>query len=227
MPYGAKARAGVVAVVLLSSGFVFAAAAPANAATTHNVSLTGFSFSPKTLTIEPGDTVTWTNNGGIPHTVTADNGSFDSGSLAPGQTFTHTFAAAATVPYHCSFHGAAGGLGMAGTIVVRPAAPATTAPPVTTRATSPPSPTTPPSAPAVPAAPVPSTPTPAPAQGTAGAPAASVRPTAGATSSTSPPELAHTGSNSAVPAVFAAVLLMTGVVATISGRRRSRRDRRR
>jgi LPXTG-motif cell wall-anchored protein len=219
MPYGVKASAGVGALVVVLSSFVFAAAAaPANAATTHNVSLAGVSFSPKTLTIAPGDTVIWTNNSGLPHTVTADNGSFDSGSLAPGQAFTHTFATAATVAYHCSFHGAAGGIGMAGTVVVRSATPATTAPPVTSPQNAPP--TTAPPATAVPGAPVPSTPATSPT-----APAPGVGPAAGATSAASQPELAHTGSDSAAPALLAAVLLVTGVLAVISGRRRSRADR--
>jgi plastocyanin len=49
--------------------------------------------------------VTWTNNDTAAHTITADDGSFDSGNLNPGDTFTHTFATAAgTVAYHCNYH---------------------------------------------------------------------------------------------------------------------------
>lgn len=43
---------------------------------------------------------------------------FNSGNMAPGASFTHVFAAAGVFPYHCSIHGAAGGVGMAGTITV-------------------------------------------------------------------------------------------------------------
>jgi LPXTG-motif cell wall-anchored protein len=205
-------------VVVLSS-FAFAvAAAPATAATTHNVSLVGFSYSPATLTIAAGDTVIWKNNSAVAHTVTADHGSFDSGSLAPGETFSHTFPTAATVAYHCSFHGAVGGIGMAGTIVVRSSAPPTTAPPVTSPAAAPPGTappaTTPASAPA----------TPAPPAAAPSAPAGAVTPLAGTTSSTSQPELAHTGSNSAATALVAAAFLVAGA-ALMFGRRRTRLDR--
>jgi plastocyanin len=54
-----------------------------------------------------GTTVTWTNHDTVPHTVTADDGSFDSGTLQPGQSYTRTFSSAGNYPYHCSIHGAA------------------------------------------------------------------------------------------------------------------------
>jgi len=60
--------------------------------------------------IPPGTTVTWINNDTVAHTVTADDNSFESGTLQPGQSYTRTFAGIATgasVPYHCSIHGAA------------------------------------------------------------------------------------------------------------------------
>ena len=61
------------------------------------------------ITIQVGDTVRWTNTGGNPHTVTADGGSFDSGSdqddwLRNGDTFVHTFTEAGEFPYHCVVH---------------------------------------------------------------------------------------------------------------------------
>ena len=43
---------------------------------------------------------------------------FDSGNLAAGATFSHVFMTAKSVPYHCKIHGAAGGVGMSGTITV-------------------------------------------------------------------------------------------------------------
>ncbi|MEO8711833.1 MAG: cupredoxin family copper-binding protein [Parafilimonas sp.] len=68
------------------------------------VSIKNFAFSASTLTVSLGTTVKWTNNDATTHTVTADDGSFDSGNIAPGGTFSHTFSAAGTTKYHCSIH---------------------------------------------------------------------------------------------------------------------------
>jgi plastocyanin len=70
----------------------------------NSVSIKNMAFSPGSLTVATGTTVTWTNNDGITHTVTADDGSFNSGNLTPGMSFTHTFNAAGTVSYHCNIH---------------------------------------------------------------------------------------------------------------------------
>jgi len=64
-----------------------------------------FGFSPATLTILPGTTVTWKNKSSAPHTVTSDDGqTFDSGNIAPGGTFTFKFTVAGSYPYHCNIH---------------------------------------------------------------------------------------------------------------------------
>ena len=67
-----------------------------------------FAFSPATLTIKAGTTVTWKNNTTVSHTATSDDGkSFDSGTsnpIAPGGTFSFTFTTAGTFPYHCAIH---------------------------------------------------------------------------------------------------------------------------
>ncbi len=68
------------------------------------VTITDFAFSPATLTVAVGDTVTWTNQDTAAHTVTADDGTFDSGRLATGETFTETFDTAGTYAYHCTMH---------------------------------------------------------------------------------------------------------------------------
>src|SRR4051812_56138 len=96
----------LVLIAIVSIG-ALVAAAPAGAAT-HTVSVVDFSFSPSSLTVGVGDTVTWTNNGGSQHTVTADDSSFDSGTLDPGDSFSHTFTNAGSVAYHCEFHGSPG-----------------------------------------------------------------------------------------------------------------------
>jgi plastocyanin len=63
-----------------------------------------WSYSPNPVTVAAGDVVTWTNVGSFLHTVTADDGSFDSGGLDPGAQFTWTASGAGTVAYHCTFH---------------------------------------------------------------------------------------------------------------------------
>lgn len=68
------------------------------------VSIVDFSFNPATLTVAKGATVTWTNTGSATHTVTADDGSFDSGNLSGGSNFSHTFSTAGTFTYHCAIH---------------------------------------------------------------------------------------------------------------------------
>jgi plastocyanin len=63
-----------------------------------------WTYSPNPVTVAAGDVVTWTNVGGFLHTVTADDGSFDSGALDPGGQFTWTASGAGTMAYHCTFH---------------------------------------------------------------------------------------------------------------------------
>jgi plastocyanin len=75
-------------------------------------------FVPDLLQVPVGARVTWVNDGRNPHTVTADDGSFDSGAMPPGASFALTFPRPGTYQYFCRYHGAAGGLGMAGTVVV-------------------------------------------------------------------------------------------------------------
>jgi plastocyanin len=63
-------------------------------------------FTPSSIVVVLGvnNTVIWTNNDASPHTVTANDGSFSSGNLNPGDTFTFTFTDAGTYYYHCSYH---------------------------------------------------------------------------------------------------------------------------
>jgi plastocyanin len=94
-------------------------AVPAHAAT-HNITVTDNTYDPRTLRIEPGDTVVWTARN-TQHTVTADDGSFDfhlDRTLAVGEQVSVTFPDAGTVRYHCKLHGAKDGVGMAGVIRV-------------------------------------------------------------------------------------------------------------
>ena len=100
---GRTLLAGIAAVLI---------AAPAWSATS-DVRVSGFSFSPSSVTIAPGDTVSWTFAGpDLNHSVTSDAGqaeSFDSDPVgsplhAPGDTFSHTFSATGSFGYFCKVH---------------------------------------------------------------------------------------------------------------------------
>src|SRR5579859_7774898 len=79
---------------------------------TVTVSMLDDSFSPAELTVTPGTTVHFVNAGLHKHTVTADDGSFDSGQLASGKSFDQTFTKVGDVPLYCANHGDKGGVGM-------------------------------------------------------------------------------------------------------------------
>lgn len=74
-------------------------------------------FDQQVVRIEPGRSVEWTMAGNAHHTVTADDGSYDSGDLAPGSGFEQTFTAPGVYHYYCRYHGSPGA-GMIGTVVV-------------------------------------------------------------------------------------------------------------
>ena len=91
-----------VTLTLAAAGLT--AALPARAAATHQVAITNFKFDPADLPIAAGDTVTFTNTDGAPHTVTADSGSFDSGRLNNGAAASMVFGSPGEYAYHCNFH---------------------------------------------------------------------------------------------------------------------------
>lgn len=82
------------------------------------VNLVDNEFEPTELTIKAGTTVIFTNIGNRTHTVTADDGSFDSGRLRSGATFEFTFTDPGEYPFYCEPHGDPGGEGMSGVIIV-------------------------------------------------------------------------------------------------------------
>lgn len=75
-------------------------------------------FDPQVLRVEPGTIVEFHNDGRNPHTVTADDGGYDSGILQNGQVFDHTYSSPGVYPFNCRLHGAPGGIGMSGIVVV-------------------------------------------------------------------------------------------------------------
>jgi plastocyanin len=71
-----------------------------NSTTTNaKVSITSSGFSPASLTIVSGSTVSWTNSDNTAHTVTTADGSINSGDIAPESTYTKTFTTAGTYNY--------------------------------------------------------------------------------------------------------------------------------
>ncbi len=74
----------------------------------------GMSFSPASLTISVGDTVTFTNRDGAPHTATAVDGSFTTATLRKGKSETITFDTAGSFDFFCKIHP-----GMKGNITVQ------------------------------------------------------------------------------------------------------------
>lgn len=93
------------------------AAAPAGAfAAEQQVVIDQHMFMPATLTIHPGDKVTWINKDTDPHTVTSDDHgkTFNSNVLDAGQSWSLTFSKTGTFGYYCTVHPY-----MQGTVVVK------------------------------------------------------------------------------------------------------------
>jgi len=79
-----------------------------------NTSATGYSPDTIVVVIGMNNTVTWTNDDSMPHTVTSASSLFDSGNMNPGDTFTYTFTTPGTYQYGCSYHP-----WMKGTVIVK------------------------------------------------------------------------------------------------------------
>jgi len=68
----------------------------------NQVLIKGFAFNPAVLNVKVGDTVTWTNNDSVAHTISGND--FKSNNLASGQSYSFTFTSAGTFDYICSIH---------------------------------------------------------------------------------------------------------------------------
>lgn len=84
------------------------------------VPVANYAYNPGTLEIPAGTTVIFRNDDPDPHTVTSETGAFPEGLLEEQSEFTFTFDTEGEFPYFCLYHGAAGGVGMAGLIRVVP-----------------------------------------------------------------------------------------------------------
>lgn len=101
--------AGCVAGVLLAA----AQSVSADDGRVRQVAIPGKAFAPSVLQVLVGDTVAWQNGDVSNHTVTAEDGAFDSGFLSPGSTFSLVFPRTGRFDYHCTIHKY-----MTGTVVV-------------------------------------------------------------------------------------------------------------
>lgn len=113
----------VCAAACGSSNYGSSSGATSTGGTTGNGAITvdaqSSRFSPATITVSPGQTVTWKNMDSIDHTVTSGtngqpDGKFDH-VLHPGDTFQFTFSQAGSYPYFCRYHFS---MGMTGTVSV-------------------------------------------------------------------------------------------------------------
>jgi plastocyanin len=90
-------------LALGAMAMLVAAAAPVYAADME-VKIDNFSFTPQTLTIKAGDTVTFVNHDDIPHTVVSKTLAFKSKPLDTDDKFSFTFTTPGTFAYFCSLH---------------------------------------------------------------------------------------------------------------------------
>lgn len=78
--------------------------APKRAASVRRTTIKNISYLQPRITVAVGTTVEWTNGDPLPHTVTANDKSFNSGLIQPGKTYRHMFTKAGTFSYYCIPH---------------------------------------------------------------------------------------------------------------------------
>ena len=105
---------GMETLLEVSPDAPFAARSQPAAAAGAAAAIEGFAFAPPTLTVQAGQEITWKNHDPAEHTVTAKDGSFDSGTMAQGATFAATLDDPGEYRYICALHP-----GMTGKVVVK------------------------------------------------------------------------------------------------------------
>lgn len=131
-------RTGKVAGVLLllsPTAIAIAATADEGGRATADVTLASNAFTPKNISIAPGDTVHWHATDGI-HNVKLDDGSYLSGDPTSNLDASRTFPTAGTFAYYCQVHGGKNGAGMSGTVTVGTSGSTTVTPTATATATA-------------------------------------------------------------------------------------------
>jgi plastocyanin len=94
--------------------------------TAKTIEIKDFSFQPSSITVPVGTIVTWVNSDPSSHTVTSDDGKFNSGNIITGGQFKFTFSQPGTYKYHCNIHPS-----MTGVVTVTSAQPVVTPPAAT------------------------------------------------------------------------------------------------
>ena len=119
-----RIKISTIGLPLISACFLFLSCSKSNsdlidesndnteASIEHRVYMKSSTFTPSLMTLTAGKPVAWINDDNLVHRVTADDGSFDSGDMQPGATFSRTFNMPGTFPYHCKYH-----QGMTGTVI--------------------------------------------------------------------------------------------------------------
>jgi amicyanin len=125
-----RAALAAAAAVALLAAVLASALKPAKlpatqkvAAAHYSVQMANYAFAPAAITVDEGDTITWTNQDTAPHTVTTTSGPerLNSPYLSKGQSWSYTFTAPGTYMYYCTVHP-----DMRAEVIVRAPAPATT-----------------------------------------------------------------------------------------------------
>ena len=100
LSFGAAIATAIV--LFVGAGFSVNAQQPQGGSA--EVKIDNFSFSPATINVPVGTTITWTNRDDIPHTVVSDDKVFKSKVLDTDEKFSFTFGKPGTYPYFCSIH---------------------------------------------------------------------------------------------------------------------------
>jgi plastocyanin len=94
----------VLRAALLAISIAVLPAAALAAGKTHTVTIEGLKFNPERLEVAAGDTVIWTNQDVVPHTVTASRAKVESGEIAPGKSWRFVAKKKGEMPYICRIH---------------------------------------------------------------------------------------------------------------------------
>lgn len=172
-------------------------------AASNTVTIRDYRFDPAVVTVNVGDSVTWTNRDPVAHSVRWTSGGLnDSAAIGKDQSYHQTFSASGTFSYICGIHGASmGGLVIVTGQQTAPPPPPTSPPPTTRPSTPPPATPTPSPSPS-------ESPSPTPSPTTSPSPSATALPSAGATASPTPSATPLTA-----PAVQANTLIGLALIA--------------
>lgn len=91
-------------LMLLISSINFSVCADVGQSGASTVDIKGFSFQPDSIAVQAGTAVTWVNRDSVDHTITSDNGKFDSGNIMSGGEFKFVLSQPGSYSYHCAIH---------------------------------------------------------------------------------------------------------------------------